>query len=297
MNALRTFFIAISILALMLALSSLYVVREGQNSILLRLGKMVDDPQTGKTFVGGPGLHYKLPIVNTVRMFDTRLQTLDIKTSRIITKEQKYVLVDYYIKWRIEQLPLYYKRTSGNMIRAETLLEQKVNDGIRAEFGQRVIKDVLSKDRERIMLDLKKQANSTAENLGIEVIDVRIKRIDFPSEVSTTVYRQMRVKREESANSHRSTGRADATEIRAKANKKVTELIAGAQGKAKRIRGEGDAIAAQIYSKAFSQDPDFYAFSRSLQAYQAAFSDKNDILVLRPDSQFFKYFSTAGNRK
>lgn len=296
MSALRTFFIAALILALLLGLSSLYTVREGQNAILLRLGKMVEDPKTGQELVAGPGLHFKLPIVNTVRIFDTRLQTLDVKTSRIITKEQKYVLVDYYIKWRIERLPFYFKRTSGNVIRAETLLEQKVNDGIRAEFGKRSIKDLVSGSRTEVMSQLKNQANTTAENLGIEVVDVRIKSIDFPTEVSNNVFRQMRVAREEKAKGHRANGDKEAQKIRANAKRKVTETIALAERKAKEIRGSGDAQAAAIYSKAFNQDSDFYAFYRSLIAYQDAFHNKNDILVLRPDSQFFKYFTTAGNK-
>ena len=278
-----------------LGLTSLYEVREGQHGLLLRLGKIKADA-SGKAVIAGPGLHFKFPIINKARIFDTRLQTLDIKSSRIVTEEKKDVLVDYYAKWRIDDLPLYFTRTGGSELRAETLLEQRLNDSLRAEFGKRNISDVVSGERVDIMNLLKLQADEGAKVLGIKIVDVRIKRIDLPTEVSSAVYARMRAERERIANSHRAEGKADAEAIRAKADANVTVTLAEADKSSKVLRGEGDAKAAAIYAQAYTQDPKFFAFYRSMDAYQQAFNSKRDMLVLKPDSQFFKYFNTAENK-
>jgi modulator of FtsH protease HflC len=226
-----------------------------------------------------------------------RLQTLDIKSSRIVTAEQKDVIVDYYVKWRISDPVLYYTRASGSAQHANLLLEQQLNDGLRAQFGRRTISEVVSDDRTTIMDALSQQANVNAQKLGIQVIDVRIKRIDLPTEVSTAVFERMRAERERVAMEHRSTGKASAEAIRANADANVTVMIAMAKEQAANLRAQADAQAAKVYTDAYSQNPDFYAFYRSLLAYKKVFNNReNNILVLRPDSQFFKYFNADASK-
>lgn len=295
--AFKSFGFAAFIVALFLLFSSIYIVTEGQHGILLKLGKIAIDSTTGKASVKDPGIHFKFPFINQARIFDTRLQTLDIESSRIVTEEKKDVLVDYFVKWRISNLPLYFTRTGGNVFRAETLLQQKVNDGLRAQFGKRNIREVVSGERADIMSILQKQANESAQSLGIKVIDVRIKRIDLPTEVSNAVYDRMRAERERIANQHRADGRSSAEAIRAEADAKVTVILARANSESKKVRGQGDGKAAGIYSQAYTKDPDFYAFYRSLNAYRKSFNNKKDILVLKPDSQFFRYFNSANKKK
>jgi modulator of FtsH protease HflC len=295
MSASKSFLAVIVLLGLLLVGSSVYEVHEGQHALLLRLGKIVTNKE-GQPAVMSPGLHFKLPFVNSVRIFDTRLQTLANKTSRIVTREKKDVLVDYYIKWRIADLALYYTRTGGNELQAQTLLEQKINDGLRAEFGKRNISDVVSGERTDIMEILRKQADTSAASLGIDVVDVRIKRIDLPSEVSMAVFDRMRAEREQIANAHRSEGKAVAENIRAEADAKVTVILATARSNAVRKRGEGDATAAKIYANAYDQNPSFFALLRSLEAYQKAFNNKRDVLVLKPNNQFFSYFNEANSK-
>lgn len=291
----KTFSLVAIFVGAFLFLSSLFSVHEGSRAILLRLGKMVRD-NADQVIVYQPGLHFKIPFINTVRFLDVRLQTLDIESSRIVTAEKKDVLVDYYAKWRIENAPLYFTRTGGNELRAENLLRQKLNDGLRAEFGKRDISEVVSGERVDIMRLLKDQANASAKDLGITVIDVRIKRIDLPDEVSAAVFDRMRAERERIATEHRAKGKSEAEFIRAKADADVTVKIATAQSESKKVRGQGDAIAAKIYADAYSKDSSFYAFYRSLSAYKQSFHSKKDFLLLRPDSQFFKYFNTAGKK-
>ena len=285
---------AVIVFAIIIISSCLFTVQEGQEGLVLRLGKLV----TLKTSQGEkhalqyvPGLHFKLPIIDTIKKFDMRLQTLDIQSSRIVTKEKKDVIVDFYVKWRISDLPLYYKRTAGDSQKVDTLLTQQLNDGLRAQFGRRTIKEVVSDDRAQIMTALNKRADSSAKNLGIEVIDVRIKRIDLPEEVSNAVYERMRAERERVAKEHRSEGRAQAEAIRTNADAQATVIVAGAKADANKLRAAGDQTAAKIYADAYSKDAEFYTFMRSLSAYNASFAQKNDILVLTPDSQFFQYFN------
>lgn len=289
----KTTLLALVALFFLVLFSSLYTVQEGEKALLLRLGELVNDPATKKPYVLGPGLHMRIPIINQVRIFNTRMQTLDIKSSRIVTEEKKDVLVDYYVKWRINNLPLYYTRIGSNEFQAETLLEQKLNDGLRAQFGKRKITEVVSGERSDIMQILQRQASDSAKSLGIEVIDVRIKRIDLPSEVSTAVFERMRAERQRIANQHRADGKSAAETIRATADAKVRITIAAAESKAKEIQGEGDALAAKIYADAYSKNPDFFSFYRSINAYKDIFADKQDFLILRPDSEFFRYFNSA----
>lgn len=293
MNSIKSILGIIVILIIIVLFSSYYTVDEGYKALLLRFGKLSQSQKTGKVKVIQPGLHFKIPFIEHVRDFDVRLQTLDIKSSRIVTAEKKYVIVDYYVKWRVIDLPQFYTTTSGNYEQAGELLQQQLNDILRAQFGQRTINEVVSQDRTKIMETLLSQANMNAHKLGIDVIDVRIKKIDLPETVTNTVYQQMRAERERVATEHRSQGKAAAEAIQAQADANVTITIAKAQAQAAQFKAEGDAKAASIYANAYNQDPNFYAFYRSILAYQKAFASKNDILVLSPEGQFFKYFNNA----
>lgn len=292
MTSTRIVGILIGLIILLLLYGSIYTVQEGQQAMLLQLGNIVTNPKTKQPDISGPGLHFKWPLINSVRLFDTRLQTLDIKSSRIVTAEQQDVIVDYYVKWRINDLPLYYTRTSGNAMQASALLEQQINDNLRALFGRYKINDVVSNDRTTIMDYLSKLANDNARSLGISVIDVRIKRIDLPDEVRNAVLERMRAERERAATNNRFTGKAQAEAIRAKADADATITIASAKTQAAEIRSIGDAQAAKIYADAYNQNPAFYQFYRSLEAYKKIFANnQNNMLILKPDSEFFKYFN------
>lgn len=276
---------------------STYIVNEGEEALLLKLGQILISPATGKPDIELPGLHFKLPIINDAEIFDTRLQTLSVESSRILTAEQKYVLVDYYAKWRINDLALYYTRTGGDAGVARDLLTQKINDALRAEFGKRKLDEVISDQRDTIMHGLQSQASLSANALGISVIDVRIKKIDLPSEITGFVFNNMSSKRAAVAAQYRADGLAAATAIRANADFTAAVTVAKANAQAFQTRGEGDAIAAKTYADAYNKDPAFYAFYRSLRIYEETFSNKNDILVLKPDNQFFNYFNSAGTNK
>lgn len=297
MRHIREIFLFVFIIILLGFIACFYSVIEGQQALLLKLGEIVTDDSNSQPLVIQPGLHLRVPFINQVRTFDVRLQTLDAQSSRVLTEEQKYVLVDYYVKWRIDDLPLYYTRTDGFANKAETLLEQKVNDALRAAFGKRTITEVISGERGNVMDLLKQKADESAKDLGIKVIDVRIKRIDLPEEVSDSVFSRMRVEREQAATKHRSDGKAKAESIKANADALVTIILAKAQEKGAKIQAQGDAKAAQIYAEAYKKDADFYALYRSLQAYKNVFISKNDILLLNPAGQFFKYFNNTNKRR
>ncbi len=283
-------------LGLIWAASSLFIVPQGYTALLLRLGK-IELASDGNPINVNPGLHYKTPILNSARIFDTRLQTLDIKSSRIVTQEKKDVIVDYYVKWRISNLAHYYKRTSGNAFNAENLLEQFLNTSIRAEFGKRTIADVVSGERDDVMDILQQKADESAKDLGIAVVDVRIKGIDLPPTTSSAIYQRMRANMEKIANHHRADGRGAADAIRGLADKEAKVIIAEALSQGEKTRAIGAAKAEGIYSKAYSQAPNFFSFYRSLKAYEKSFSSKSDIMVLNQDSQFFNYFKKSAGLK
>jgi len=290
MNTLKTMgWVALAVLIILY--SSIFTVNQGHKAMLLRLGEIVNDAQ-GKPLIIEPGLHFKTPLIVKVRKFDTRLQTLTAQSSRILTEDQKYVLVDYYIKWRIDDLSLYYQRTSGDVLQAQTLLQQQVNDALRSSFGQRTLTEMVSGERVNIMSLLKDSANATAQNLGIWVEDVRIKSIDFPKELSEKVFSTMRTGREQVAAQYRADGSAMAEAIKAEADAKAAILIAQSKGQAAALRAQGDAEAAAVYNSAYGQDYRFYTFYRSLEAYRTVFNaNKQNILVLTPHSEFLKYFN------
>lgn len=271
-------------------LSSAFTITEGQHGIYLRLGRLVEEAKNKKVKIIGPGLHFKLPIIETVRTFDTRLQTLDIQSSRIVTKEKKDVMVDYYVKWRISDLSKYFKSTGGNVLKAETLLEQQLNTYLRAIFGRRTISDLVSGGREDVMGLLKQKAEVQAHELGIEVVDVRLKGIELPESTSNAIYQRMRADMQKIANRHRADGQAQSAIIKAKADANVTVLLATARSKAQMLRAQGQAQAANIYANAYNQNTSFYTYYRSLKAYESSFQDPQSILVLDQNNAFFEYF-------
>ena len=276
-------------IALLLVLSaSMFVVDQRQNAIVFRLGEVVSIKKD-------PGLYFKVPMLDNVRYFDVRILTIDTaEPERFLTSEKKNVLVDLFVKWRITDVRSYFTSVGGDELRAQTRLLQTINDGLRAEFGNRTVHDVVSGERDKIMDLMRKKANEDASKIGVEVLDVRLKRVDLPQEVSESVYRRMEAERKRVANELRSTGSAESEKIRADADKQKEVILAEAYRDAQRIKGEGDAKASAIYAKAYEINPEFYAFYRSLEAYRASFKNKSDVLVLEPNSDFFKYMKSGG---
>lgn len=293
MNATKTSIGVIVFLVLLLLFTSVFTITQGQQGIILRLGRLVNDSHTNKVKVLNPGLHLKTPFIENVRIFDTRIQTMDIKSTRIVTKEKKDVMVDYYVKWQIADLSQYFKSTGGNEFKAETLLEQQLNTLLRAQFGKRTISDAVSGGRDDVMELLRKAAEKQASELGINVVDVRIKGIELPANTSNAIYQRMRADMQKIANRHRADGQAAAEQIQAKADADVMVLLAKTKSKAQQVRAIGQAQAASIYAKAYSQNKDFFALYRSLNAYEGSFQSKKDILVLDQSSAFFDYFKSA----
>ncbi|MCP0914070.1 MULTISPECIES: protease modulator HflC [Legionella] len=298
MKATKALLAIVIFISLIILFASVFTITQGQHGILLRLGRLVKEPGTDKVKVLAPGLHIKVPFIESVRLFDTRIQTLDIKSSRIVTREKKDVIVDYYVKWQIDDLSQYFKATSGNQFKAETLLEQQLNTSLRAQFGKRTISEVVSGGRDDVMGMLRERAEQQAAQLGIHVVDVRIKGIELPPNTSNAIYQRMRADMQKIANRHRADGNAAAEAIQAAADAKVTVLLAKARSEGQILRAQGQAAAAAIYADAFGQNKEFFALYRSLKAYIESFNSKQDILVLDQNSTFFNYFrhgATKGN--
>ena len=283
----RTLVLALIVLALtVLGMNSLFIVNEMQRAVLLEFGKVVQDDIK-------PGLHVKLPIINEVRKFDGRILTSDAPPERFLTLEKKAVIVDSFAKFKIDNVETYYTATSGDERRAEELLKERINTGLRNEISKRTLYEVVSGERDELMNVLTTNLNEVAQQqLGVSVVDVRVKRIDLPPEVSQSVYDRMNTERDIEAREHRAKGQELAVGIRADADKQQEVLIAEAYSSAEEIRGEGDAKAASIYAGAFQKDKDFYEFYRSMSAYQRTFSNKGDVLLIQPDSEFFKYMNS-----
>jgi len=273
----------------LLTVSSVFVVFEGQRGIVFQFSKIKRDAETGEMKVYEPGLHFKFPFFENVKKLDARIQTLDEAPDRFVTSEKKDLMVDSYAKWKIVDFSTYYLRTSGSIENARALLKQKINNGLRTEFGSRTIKEIVSGDRDSVMIQALASAKSSREDLGIEVIDVRVKAINLPTEVSSSIYDRMRAERTAVAKEHRSKGQEQSEIIRATIDAKITVMLANAQKEAFEVRGEGDALAAKVYADAYSKDAEFFNFFRSLEAYEKSFSTKNDIMVVKPDSDFFQY--------
>jgi modulator of FtsH protease HflC len=273
---------------LLLASSSLYIVDQRQQAILFQLGEVVDVKTS-------PGLYFKIPLAQNVRYFDSRILTMDTaEPERFITSEKKNVLVDLFVKWRIVDVKQYYVSVRGDEMLAQTRLAQTVNSSLRDEFGNRTVHDVVSGERDKIMEIMRQKADADARKIGVEVVDVRLKRVDLPQEVSESVYRRMEAERKRVANELRSTGSAESEKIRADADRQREVILAEAYRKAQEVKGEGDAKASAVYAGAFQANPEFYAFYRSMDAYKQSFRNKGDMLVLEPNSEFFRYLKNTG---
>ncbi|MFZ9963227.1 MAG: protease modulator HflC [Burkholderiales bacterium] len=263
--------------------TSLFTVDQRQRAMVFRLGEIV-------SVKSEPGLYWKLPLIEEVRVFDARIHTVDTEEpERFLTSEKKNVLVDSFVKWKISDITQYYISVGGDERRAQDRLNKTVNDSLRAEFGKRTVHQVISGERDAIMEAMRQRVEEDAKKIGVEVLDVRLKRVDLTQEISESVYRRMEAERKRVANELRSTGAAEAEKIRADADREREVIIARAYRDAQTVKGEGDAKAASIYASAFKKDPDFYSFYKSLDAYKSTFSSKEDLLILEPSSNFFKH--------
>jgi len=277
------FLIGAVLLVVLVAANSLFVVKETERGVMLRFGELVDADIA-------PGLHIKMPWINTVRKFDARIQTEDTTPERFLTLEQKALEVDSYAKWRIQDVGQFYISTRGSVATAGALLAERINDGLRDQIGNRNLQEVVAGERDQLMEDLTSELNqATAADIGIEVIDVRVKRIDLPDDVRSSVYDRMITERNREAQELRSRGEELAIGIRADADRQAVIFEAEAYRDAESIRGEGDATATSVYAEAFQKDPEFYAFTRSLNSYKETFANKGDFLLLDPQSDYFKY--------
>jgi membrane protease subunit HflC len=270
--------------------SSLFVVQEQQLALLLRLGEIVDADFK-------PGLHFKVPVIQDVVKFDKRIQTLDAPPEQFLTIEKKFVVVNSYAKWRISDVAQFFRSTRGNSDTTSRLLSARINAALRDEFGKRTVQEVVSGERAEIMQTLAKEANENAADLGVEIVDVRVKQIDFNENISENIYERMRTERQRVAAELRAQGAEEAEKIQADADRQRIEIVSSAYREAEMLRGEGDAQAAEIYAQAFERNADFYEFWRSLTAYRDVFSDGGSMMVLDPDSEFFRFFGAKGESR
>ncbi|MDF2154716.1 protease modulator HflC [Vibrio sp. CAU 1672] len=318
----RKLMIPVLVIALATMLMSLFVIQEGERGLVIRFGRVLDDNGVSKIYE--PGLHFKMPLFDRVKTLDARIQTMDGRSDRFVTSEKKDVIIDTYVKWRIADFGRFYLTTGGgNSLTAEALLERKVTDVLRSEIGAREIKQIVSgprnkdvlpdsADSEEVTTEAAKEAleidgerdkimenvltgtrDSAMADLGVEIVDFRMKKINLPDEISESIYRRMRAERESVARKHRSQGREKAEVIRAQAELEVATVLAEADKTARVTRGDADATAAKIYSDAYNKDSEFFSFLRSLKAYEKSFSSKSDILVLDPKSDFFQYMNNS----
>jgi len=277
-----------AMVALIIASLSMFIVDQRQTAIVFQLGEMVRVEDQ-------PGIKWKIPLVQNVRYFDKRIQTVDAtEPERYLTSEKKNVMVDAFVKWRIADVKQYYNSVNGDVTQAQIRLMQTVVSVMREEIGKHTIQDVVSGSREKIMTVLREKTNADAQKIGVEVLDVRLKRVDYPAEISSSVYKQMEAERKSVANELRATGNAESEKIRADADRQRQVTLANAYRDAQRIKGEGDARASSIYAAAFGRNPEFYAFYRSLDAYKKSFNSKSDVMVIDPSSVFFKYLKGSG---
>lgn len=288
MNTKSLYALIAVLLVVMVGSKSLFIVKETERAVMLRFGEIVNPDVK-------PGLHFKIPFVNTVRKFDGRVQTLDARPASFLTLEKKRLIVDSFVKWKISDPAKYYTSISGDLYQASERLSNNIEDKLRNQFGERTLTEVVSGEREALMdaviKDLSKQAS---QQFGIDIIDVRVKRIDLPPEVSSSVYERMRTERQRLAKDLRARGKELAEGIKADADRQRTVIMANAYRDSQETRGKGDAKAAQIYAEAYKKNPEFFAFYRSLQAYRDAFKGEGDVMVLKPDSEFFQYMNNAG---
>ena len=286
----KNIIIAVAVVVAVVLYSSIYFVDQRERAILFRLGEIVRTDLE-------PGIHFKYPLINNVQTFDARILTLNAQPESFLTVEKKNVTVDFFVKWRILDVAQYYRATRGRERNALSRLSQIMKDGLRNEFGKRTIKQVVSGERREIMSILERKSNEQAKEFGIQVVDVRISRIDLPDDVSDSVYQRMRAERNRTAREFRARGKERAERIRAGADRQRTEILADAYRQSEEIKGKGDAQAAAIYADAYERDAEFYAFMRSIRAYIEVFSGNKDMMVLEPDSDFFRYFSDSKGEK
>ncbi|MFT5880626.1 MAG: membrane protease subunit HflC [Moritella sp.] len=288
MNQLKAVILA---LVLLLGFSSFFVINEGQRALVVRFGKVLKTE--GEAKVALPGLNFKVPFIDSIRILDARLQTLDGQADRFVTSEKKDLIIDSYVKWRIEDFEKFYLATNGgNIQQAQSLLQRKITNGLRNEIGNRTIKDIVSGQRGEVMeTALKRMARSS--ELGMLVEDVRIKQINLPPEVSNSIFQRMSAERHAVAKEHRAQGYEQAEILKAAVDAKVTVMLAGANRDARELRGKGDALAAEVYANSYNKDAEFYNFLRSLQAYVKSFNSKSDVMVISPDSDFFDYMKNV----
>ncbi len=278
--------VGILVAALIVIYSFTYQVDEREKAIKLRFGEIIESEME-------PGLHFKIPVMNTIGKYDARILTLDVPPTEFPTSEKKYVKVDFFAKWRIADVERYYKATGGQESRANQRLELILVDGLKNEFGTRTIQEVVSGERLEIMNVIQVQSNEEAKNFGIEVVDVRVSKIDLPDDVSESVFNRMRAERDRVAKDFRARGREKAEVIRATADKERTVILANAYNESEQTRGDGDAKSAEIYANAYQMNEEFYSFTRSLKAYINTFNSSNDVLIMKPDSEFFRYFKKS----
>ena len=269
-------------------MSSTYIVDQRETALKFRFKEIVEANIE-------PGLHFKIPFVHTIEKFNRQILTLDAKPDRFLTNEKKYVRVDFFVKWHISDVSTFYRATRGDISRAQNRLESIMKDGLRNELSKRTILEAISGERGEIIASLRDKSNDDAKKLGIEIVDARVSQIDFPETVSESVYDRMRSERQRVAQDFRSRGKEEAEKIRATADREATIIVANAYSEGEKMRGEGDAKSAAIYAEAYSQDAEFYAFYRSLSAYEKAFSNSSDMMVIEPDSDFFRYFKKKSN--
>jgi len=283
-------FVGLIVLALVFAMS-VYTIDQRKAAIKFQLGEVVA-VQTQ------PGLYFLVPIMQNVRLYDTRIQTLDSRDAeRFLTSENKNVLVDSFVKWRIIDVRQYFVSVRGDSVAAEARISQTVNDALRAEFARRTVHDVVSGEREKIMTTVADKVDKDVKGIGVEIVDVRLKRVDLVPEISSDVYRRMESERKRVANELRATGQAEGEKIKADADRQRQVIVAEAYRDAQRVKGDGDAQASRIYAEAFQRNPEFYSFYRSLEAYRTGLRNKSDVMVLDPSSEFFKYFKGPGRGK
>ena len=289
----RIFTVVILVILLFAVISSAFIVNEGEKALILRLGKIVSDRKTSESDVLLPGLHFKIPFIDSVRFFDIRMQELATSTAKpltVVTKEQTYLVVEYFAKWHISNLAKFYTSTGGSVSWAETLLEQRLNDIVRAEYGKRTSNQAISLDRANMMAAIREQADTVGKDQGINVVDVRIQQITLPRDVMDSVFKRMETERKQFAEAKRAEGVEKSEEIKALADQRVTVIKAQALMQGATVRAKGDLDAAQIYTQAYSTNPSFYSFYRSLEVYQNSFAHKTDMLILKPEGKFFSYF-------
>jgi len=282
--------IAVLVALLLVASSMLFTVDQRKNAIVFQFGEV-------KEVITKPGLHFKWPMIQNVQLFDMRILAYDdAEPLRFLTSGNRPVLVDSFIRWRIKDVRLYYVSVQGNESEATRRLRQTISGALRDEFGNRTVHDVVSGERDAVMGRVRDKADQDLRRIGVEIVDVRLKRVDLPQEVSESVYRRMEAERKRIANEYRSTGAAESERIRADADRQREIIIADAYRDAQRVKGEGDARAAAIYAKAFQANPEFYSFYRSMDAYRATFRGRSDLLLLQPDSDFFRYLRDPGGK-